>query len=72
MIKLSKVVAPSFKEVHKAVKEQRYTHFWLGGGRGSTKSSFVAIELILGIMRDPNANAVVLRKVKDTLRESVC
>jgi PBSX family phage terminase large subunit len=53
------------------MKEQKYTHYWLGGGRGSTKSSFVAIEVILGIMKDPNSNAVVLRKVKDTLKDSV-
>lgn len=70
-IKLSKVIAPSFKEVHSAIKHDQYTHYWLGGGRGSTKSSFVAIEIILGIMRDKSANAVALRKVKDTLRESV-
>ena len=71
MIKLSNVIAPSFKEVHKDLKEGNHTHYWLSGGRGSTKSSFIAIELILGIMKDPNANAVVLRKVKDTLKESV-
>lgn len=65
------MVAPSFHKVHKLMKEQKYTHYWLGGGRGSTKSSFVAIEVILGIMKDPNSNAVVLRKVKDTLKDSV-
>jgi phage terminase large subunit len=71
MIKLSNVIAPSFKEVHKDIKDNGHTHYWLSGGRGSTKSSFVALEIIIGIMRDPNANAVVLRKVKDTLRDSV-
>lgn len=70
-MKLSKVVASSFYPVHKAIKEKTYTHYWLGGGRGSTKSSFVAIEIILGIMSDPDSNAVVLRKVKDTLKDSV-
>lgn len=70
-MKLSQVVAPSFHDVHKDIKAGGHTHYWLGGGRGSTKSSIVAIELILGIMSDPNANAVVLRKVKDTLKESV-
>ena len=68
---LSNVIAPSFHSVHLDIKQGKHTHYWLGGGRGSTKSSFVAIEIILGIMSDPNANAVVLRKVKDTLRESV-
>jgi phage terminase large subunit len=71
MTRLSNVIAPSFYKVHKAIKEKRYTHYWLGGGRGSTKSSFVAIETILGIMSDPEANAVSLRKVKDTLKDSV-
>jgi phage terminase large subunit len=70
-IKLSERIAPSFKTVHKDIKQKNHTHYWLGGGRGSTKSSFVAIELILGMMSDPNANAVVLRKVKDTLKDSV-
>jgi phage terminase large subunit len=71
MTKLKSVVAPSFYGVHKDIKQQVHTHYWLGGGRGSTKSSFVGIELILGIMKDANANGVVLRKVKDTLKESV-
>lgn len=70
-VKLSDVVAPAFKEVHNALKNNKYTHYWLSGGRGSTKSSFISIELILGIMNDPEANAVILRKVKDTLKESV-
>jgi phage terminase large subunit len=71
MTSLKSVVAPSFYKVHKDIKQLNHTHYWLGGGRGSTKSSFVAIELILGIMKDPNGNCVVLRKVKDTLKESV-
>lgn len=70
-MKLSEIIAPSFHDVHRDIKAGNHTHYWLGGGRGSTKSSFVAIEIILGIMSDPNANAVVLRKVKDTLKESV-
>lgn len=70
-MRLTHCVAPSFFDVHKDIKAGRHTHYWLGGGRGSTKSSFVAIEIILGIMSDPNANAVALRKVKDTLKDSV-
>ncbi|OMF38781.1 terminase [Paenibacillus sp. FSL H8-0548] len=71
MTRLSSVIAPSLHAVHSDIKRDGHTHYWLSGGRGSTKSSFVAIEIILGIMSDPNANAVVLRKVKDTLKESV-
>jgi phage terminase large subunit len=71
MTRLTDVVAPSFYEVHKDLKQGKHTHYWLKGGRGSTKSSFIGIELILGIMSDPQANAVSLRKVKDTLKDSV-
>lgn len=68
---LINVVAAPFYEAYHAVKKRKYSHYWLNGGRGSTKSSFVSVAIILGMMRDPDANATVIRKVKDTLRESV-
>lgn len=70
-VKLTNVIAPSFYDVHWDIHDGHHTHYWLSGGRGSTKSSFISVEIILGIMSDPLANAVVLRKVKDTLGESV-
>jgi len=70
-VKLTAAIAPSFNTVHKDIKAKQHVHYWLNGGRGSTKSSFVAIEIILGIMKDPNSNAVCMRKVKDTLKDSV-
>ena len=68
-IDLNSLIAPAFHGVHSSIDD--YTHFWLSGGRGSTKSSFISIEIILGIMRNPDANAVVLRKVGRHLRDSV-
>ena len=70
-IKLSEILAPSFYELHKDIKENKHTHYYIKGGRGSTKSSFISIEIILGMMIDPEANAVVLRKIGDTLVDSV-
>lgn len=70
-IRLSEVIAPVFHGVHRAVRDGAYTHFWLTGGRGSGKSSFCAIEIIHGMMQSPDAHALVLRQVKDTLRHSV-
>lgn len=70
-VRLTDLIAPSFYDVHHAVKQGTATHFLLGGGRGSTKSSFTPTEIVLGIIADPDANAIALRKVKDTLRESV-
>lgn len=74
-VKLKSIIAPSFYEVHKDIKNELHTHYWLKGGRGSTKSSFISIEIILNIMKDSlkgiMSNAVVFRRVKDVLRGSV-
>jgi len=70
-VNLTKNIAPAFYPVHNAIKRGTHSTFWLKGGRGSTKSSFVAIEIILGIIADPLANALVSRKVGDTIRHSV-
>lgn len=71
MTNLSFLISPPFFSVHNYIKNQKYTHFWLKGGRGSTKSSFISIEIILGLMQDQFANAVVLRKVGNNLKDSV-
>lgn len=70
-VRLSNLIAPSFREVHNDIKQDKYTHYWLKGGRGSTKSTFVAVEILLGMMKDPEANALVMRKYGTSLRESV-
>ncbi len=70
-IHLSELIAPSFFELHKDICKNTHTHYWLKGGRGSCKSSFVSLEIILGIMKDGLANAVVIRKIGQNLRESV-
>jgi PBSX family phage terminase large subunit len=70
-ISLKDLIAPPFYEVHRAIKEHSFTHYDLMGGRGSTKSSFASIEIILILLRNSEAHAVVLRKVAATLRDSV-
>ena len=70
-VALSKLMAKPFHRLHLDIKSHGHSEYWLMGGRGSTKSSFIALEIILGIMRTPDANAIVYRKVAATLRESV-
>ncbi len=70
-ITLSSVIAPTFYGVHESLTKGSHTHYWMKGGRGSGKSSFISIEIILGMMQDENANAVVLRKVAANLKDSV-
>ena len=70
-IKLSEKMAPSFFSVHQDVKRHDHTHYVLAGGRGSTKSSYVSLEILQLLMQNPECHAVVLRKVGNTLRNSV-
>lgn len=70
-VSLLDCIAPAFYDVHWDIFDGNHTHYWMSGGRGSTKSSFISVEIILGIMNDENANGMILRKVKDTLRDSV-
>jgi phage terminase large subunit len=70
-IRLSELIAAPFYQVHRDIRQGGHSEYWLKGGRGSAKSSFVSIEIPFGMMRDPEANAIVYRKVAATLRESV-
>ena len=70
-IRLTSLIAPCFWRVHADIRRGGHAEYWLTGGRGSGKSSFVSIEILLGLMRDEQANALIYRKVADTLRDSV-
>lgn len=70
-IRISDLIAKPFHVLHADVKKKAHSEYWLMGGRGSTKSSFIGLEIILGMLRTPDANAIVYRKVAATLRESV-
>lgn len=74
-VKLKSIIAKSFYDAHKDIKQGLHTHYWFKGGRGSTKSSFISIEIVLGMMKDAQqgimSNALIIRRVKDTLSESV-
>ena len=70
-IRLTDIIAPAFYPVHHDIKLGRHTYYDLYGGRGSTKSSFISVEIVHGMMQDPAANAVVFRKVASTIATSV-
>ncbi len=70
-IRLQSLIAPAFYAVHRDVQTHGHVHYLLTGGRGSTKSTFVAIEIILLLKKHSNCHALVLRKVAGTLRDSV-
>lgn len=70
-MRLSGLIAPDFRELHKAIKASPPEELWCKGGRGSTKSSFLAIEVLLGLAKDPAAHAFVSRRYDNELRDSV-
>ena len=70
-VNVAELIAPSFDGLFFDVQGHRYTHYWLAGGRGSTKSSFASICVPLMLLQNPRCHAVVLRKVANTLRNSV-
>lgn len=70
-VRLSQLFAPTFREVWKLIKKHAYTHFWFKGGRSSSKSSFIALCIVLLIITFKDANAICFRKVENTLRTSV-
>jgi len=67
----AKDIASSFSDVNRAIDDRDYREFFLEGGRGSTKSSFISEKIIELLENNPRMCAVVLRKVKDTLKDSV-
>lgn len=69
--KLSALISPAFYDAHRQIKAGKVDELVAKGGRGSTKSSFISIELILLLLRHPDCHAVVLRRVDKTLRTSV-
>lgn len=71
MTKLSDLIINKFYEVHKDIKERKHTHYWFKGGRASTKSSFISLEIIINIIKDPECNAICFRKIGKDIEESV-
>ena len=74
-IRLSSVIGPAFYAPARDVFTHGHTHYDLSGGRGSLKSSFVSFVVPLLLMSDEGRaagmHALVLRKVGNTIRDSV-
>ncbi len=71
VIDFGELIAPVFYPVHRDIVKGRHTYYDLHGGRGGLKSSFISLEVVLGMMNDKEANAAIFRKYGVTLRESV-
>lgn len=70
-VKLSDVLGPAFHEMARDVFLHGHTHYDLSGGRGSLKSSCVSLLVPILLLNNPDTHALVLRKVANTIRDSV-
>lgn len=70
---VKKHIAPVYYDLHDDIAAGAHQYYNLPGGRGSGKSSFVALEIVDGIMQDQtgDSNAIVFRRYANTLRDSV-
>ncbi len=62
-------VLDAFHDAWRAIKDERYLHIVLDGGRGSSKSTTISIAIVKRRM-ETLTNAVCVRKVGKTLRTS--
>lgn len=70
-ILLSEKIGSAFYEVAHDVFHHGHTHYDFSGGRGSLKSSTVSVLVPLLLINNPGTHALVLRKVANTIRDSV-
>lgn len=68
--KISQLLTPKFYDLYLAWKKSEFTRYVCKGGRGSAKSTNIAIILILTLIMEP-ANIICIRKVGETLETSV-
>lgn len=66
-----RLMAGTFREVLDDILDCRHREYWFKGGRGSTKSSFISLAIIIGMLDDPDASAIVYRRVANTIKDSV-
>ena len=64
-------MARTFWDLYDDLKRDGHAEYWLKGGRGSTKSSFISLVIVRGLLADPNSNAIIYRKVGNTIKDSV-
>lgn len=70
-VQLSSVLGPAFHLLARDVFQHGHTHYDLSGGRGSLKSSTISLLVPLLLLTNPGTHALVLRKVANTIRDSV-
>ncbi len=64
-------ISSNFGAISVCALKHKYTHYEASGGRGSLKSSWASLTVVRLIMEHPDVHALVLRKIANTMRDSV-
>ena len=67
----AKDMGKAFVDLYRDIKERKHDDYWLEGGRGSIKSSFWSEVVPEELENNPNWCAICIRKVANTLKDSV-
>ena len=67
----AKDIPSSFVDINRWIDDRKYLEYWFEGGRGSAKSSYWSEKTIEILENNPNMCAIVIRKVGNTLKDSV-
>ena len=67
----ARVIAPPYLAALYDIEDKEHREYIFYGGRGSTKSSFVGLEIINLIKKNPTMHALACRQVSNTLKDSV-
>ena len=65
------MVAPVFAPVIFDISEGEHTEYVFPGGRGSTKSTFVGLNVVDLLMKNEELHALILRQYSNTMKDSV-
>jgi PBSX family phage terminase large subunit len=64
-------IGSSFVDLNRDIDDREHREYYVEGGRGSTKSSFISEKIIELMENNPRMCTIAMRKVKDTLKDSV-
>lgn len=70
-IKSDTLFAKKYNSLFRRIMRHEFTEYTLTGGRGSCKSSFISLCVVILIVMFPQFNALIIRKNANTLRTSV-
>ncbi len=65
------LLGSAFVDINRAIDDEDYWDIMLEGGRGSLKSSYAALKVIELIEQHPTWCAIAIRKVSNTINDSV-